>query len=79
MTDYVIDTNVWLMVDKMIAGVKSKAELDCIRGCRSWLRTFVESEEKLVVDVTYRILKEYRENISRQAPDRIKPAANLAT
>ncbi len=63
--DYVVDTNVFVWVDKPIADVKTTAELDCIQSCRDWLRDFISRDCRLVIDNQYRILKEYRRNIRR--------------
>lgn len=69
MTDYVIDTNVWVVVDK-ISDIKklSKTEIDCIETCRNWLRDFANSNDKLVIDgvLTRKILNEYRKNIGQR-------------
>lgn len=69
MADYVIDTNVWITVDKIVdIGTMSKTELDCIEACRNWLRNFAASEDKLVVDgvASRKILNEYRKNLRQQ-------------
>lgn len=65
MTDIVVDTNVWAMVDKSIAEVTTVEELDCIEVCKDWLKSFIESEDRLIVDLSYQILLEYRQNIKR--------------
>lgn len=62
-TDYVVDTNVWVTVDKNLADVTTLAELDCIESCRAWLAQFQNHRDRLVVDLTYEILREYRQNI----------------
>lgn len=66
MADYVIDTNVWVEVDKVIGigNVESVTEIDCIKRCRDWLRAFARSEDRLVLDLTWQILKEYRKRIA---------------
>jgi hypothetical protein len=65
--DYVVDTNVWVMVDKVQdIGQLSLTEIDCIDACRNWLRAFAENDDRLVVDASYRILREYRRAISQQ-------------
>jgi hypothetical protein len=67
--DVIIDTNVWVMVDRVIdVGSLTLIEIDCIRACRNWLRAFADGEGKLVVDgfLTRRILTEYRRNIAPQ-------------
>lgn len=65
MADYVVDTNVWVMIDKPVGDVKTIAELDCIKTCRKWLEDFLSSEDKLVLDAHYKILGEYRRNIKQ--------------
>lgn len=60
MNDYVVDSNVWAMVDKPFDTL-SKAELLCVIECRKWLKSFIESEDRLVVDlVKQMIIREYR-------------------
>jgi hypothetical protein len=61
---YVIDTNVWAMIDRPIADVETAAELACIEQCRQWLRNFINSEDRLVVDLAFKILTEYRGQIA---------------
>jgi len=63
--DYVIDTNVWVMMDKPIAEINTAEELECIQACRDWLQKFSTSEDRLVVDILYKILGEYRQNIQQ--------------
>ncbi|MFC1960727.1 hypothetical protein ACFLYO_08455 [Chloroflexota bacterium] len=64
--DYVVDTNVWVMVDKAIAEVNTTAELDCIETCQKWLQDFINRPaDRLVLDNQYMILGEYRDNIKR--------------
>ncbi len=63
MTEYVVDTNVWVKVDFDVSKATTIEELDCASACRTWLREFIESTNKLVVDLDYRIIKEYRANI----------------
>ncbi len=60
MADYVVDTNVWIMVDKSLEDVTTQTELDCIEACRQWLAAFMKSADRLVVDADYQILGEYR-------------------
>src|SRR5260370_7210767 len=67
MSDYVVDTNVWVMVDKSIADAKTTAELDCIEECLDWLKKFAEGRDRLVVDDNHEILSEYYKNMR---PDR---------
>jgi hypothetical protein len=53
--DYVIDTDVWVMVDEAIAEIESTAKIDCIQVCRKWLRDFMSGQDRLVVDDLYLI------------------------
>lgn len=62
--DYVVDSNVWAWVDKPISQL-SKVELQCLQACLEWLKEFVPSADKLVVDLTYKILQEYRNQIKK--------------
>jgi hypothetical protein len=67
--DYVIDTNVWVMVDKVIDVSKaSKEEVACIEACRDWLRRFEASDDRLIVDdfASRKILNEYRRSIGQR-------------
>jgi len=64
-TDVVVDTNVWAMVDKTIADVDTIEELDCIEACQNWLKLFIESSDRLIIDQKYKILLEYRHNIKK--------------
>jgi hypothetical protein len=59
MTDYVVDTNVWIWVETDFSEVNTKAELECIENCAKWFDDFSENEHRLVVDVDHRILTEY--------------------
>ena len=65
MSDIVVDTNVWVLADRItsLSEETPKDEADCITSCYNWLRDFVTSDDRLVVDLTYRIMKEYRDNI----------------
>src|SRR5258708_2333216 len=63
MSDCVVDTNVWVMVDKPIADAKTTAELDCIEACLNWLIKFAEGQDRLIVDDNHQILSEYYDNI----------------
>lgn len=63
MTDYVIDTNVWVMVDN-IEEVNSLEEIKCVEICERWLRDFMNSDNRLVVDHLYAIFGEYRGQIT---------------
>jgi hypothetical protein len=62
--EFVVDTNVWIMVDRPIASVQTAAELDCIQACRQWLSEFMSSDDKLVLDISHQMLQEYRTNIA---------------
>jgi hypothetical protein len=62
-TKYVIDTNVWVFVDKDISEVDTVEELNCIDACKKWLNTFSQSEDVLAIDNQFQILREYRNNI----------------
>jgi len=62
MADYVVDTNVWAMVDKPIGEV-SLTEVYCIACCKKWLMNFnSQSDDRLILDIGQEILKEYRRN-----------------
>jgi len=63
-TDYVVDTNIWVMIDKPLDKL-SLEEITCLKACRKWLKDFVKSEQKLVVDLSYKIIGEYRVNIPK--------------
>lgn len=67
MSDFVVDTNVWVMVDKVIEVEKlSLNEIRCIRLCQKWLTEFRDSDSRLIVDGPHprKILLEYRQNIA---------------
>jgi hypothetical protein len=64
MADYVVDTNVWAMMDKSIGDMLKIEEIECIRNCRNWLRDFVNSTDRLVLDDKHLILREYRNNMT---------------
>lgn len=68
MADYVIDTNVWMQVDKSLSEISTLEELNCVEACLVWLRNFMGSDDRLAVDTAYAIFGEYRKNIkaSRQ-------------
>lgn len=66
-TDYVIDTNVWVMVDKVQdAKTLTSEEIDCITAAIQFLRAVRDSEDRIVVDgyLTRKILTEYRGKIA---------------
>lgn len=64
----VIDANVWGVVNRLrdIGNIESAIEIDCIQRCRDWLREFVNSENKLALDLSHTILTEYRDNVTDQ-------------
>ena len=67
MSEVVVDTNVWVLADRITsdkAGLPIH-EADCIEACYRWLTDFVDSVDKLVVDYSYRIMREYRDNIQK--------------
>lgn len=68
MIDYVIDTNAWVFVDKDIDEL-DETGIACVEACYHWLRTFVESQSKLVIDASGEgkpgIFWEYRRNVVR--------------
>ncbi len=66
MTNYVVDTNVWVTMDKPIAEVQTLEEIDCIAACSKWIGDFVTSTDRLVLDDQHKILREYRNNIKQQ-------------
>ena len=65
MSEVVVDTNVWVMVDEAVTDLKSEQERDCILACQRWLEDFTDSDDRLVVDNydTYVIISEYRRNV----------------
>lgn len=65
MTEYVIDENVWVTADKPITELKTLVEVDCWECCLDWLKTFVESSDRLVVDWNHVILTKYFEKAGR--------------
>ena len=65
MVDYVVDTNVWVEIDKSLADVDTLTELDCIKICRDWLGSFMAGEDRLIIDLGYEILKEYRRYVKQ--------------
>lgn len=62
---FVIDCNIWVMLDKPISAL-SRDEIDCVEFCRDWMDGFIAGESCLVVDNQYLILKEYRQNVKNQ-------------
>lgn len=67
MSEVVIDTNVWVFADRItsIDAEVSASEADCIEACYRWLQDFTRSDDRLVVDRAYRIIREYRNNIRK--------------
>ena len=65
MTDYVVDTNVWVTAGKPINQLTTQEEIICAKTCLDWLREFMTSNDRLVVDgyATRAILSEYRDNV----------------
>ena len=39
--DYVIDTNIWVEINKTLADIETGTELDCVETCRKWLQAFM--------------------------------------
>ena len=66
MSELVVDTNVWVLADRItsISGDTPAVEADCIEACYRWIQQFAEGNDSLVVDRSYRIFREYRLNIS---------------
>lgn len=67
MSEVVVDTNVWVMVDEEVTDLKTEEEKECILACQHWLEEFIDSDDRLVVDdfSTYIIISEYRRNVRR--------------
>ena len=65
MSEVVVDTNVWVMVDEEATHMRAEEEKECILACQRWLETFISSDDRLVVDgfSTYAIISEYRRNV----------------
>ena len=65
MSEAVVDTNVWVLADRITSDNASvpASEATCIEASYQWLTEFVESDDQLVVDYAYRILREYRDNV----------------
>ena len=65
MSEVVVDTNVWVLADKItsISDETPAIEADCIKASYRWIQRFLASDDKLVVDRAYRIFREYRNNI----------------
>ncbi len=65
MADIVVDTNVWVMANRVTSIDKEtpKEVAECIKACYSWLLKFFEGDDRLVVDLKHQVLTEYRNNI----------------
>ncbi len=65
MSEVVVDTNVWVKVDEVVAETETDEEKQCIISCQQWLEQFIAGEDSLVVDSydTHAILTEYRNNV----------------
>ena len=65
MSEAVIDTNVWVLADRITSDNEGLPihETACIEACYLWLNRFAESNDQLVVDYAYRVLAKYRDNI----------------
>lgn len=65
MSDIVVDTNVWVMVDKNVSELEENEDRNCVRSCQAWLERFIIGQDRLVVDSfnTYAIISEYRRNV----------------
>ena len=59
MSDYLVDTNVCVMVNKTVADVNTESEVNCIEQSLDWLTTFAKGQDRLVVDDDSKILNEY--------------------
>lgn len=62
---FVIDTNVWVLLDKNPSEIKTLEELDCIEVVGKWFSELFAQGFYLVVDSYYKIFKEYRKNIKK--------------
>ena len=67
MSDIVVDTNVWVMVDIIVKELDGSEDQDCVRSCQLRLEKFIVGDDRLVVDSlnTYAIISEYRRNVKR--------------
>ena len=65
MSELVVDTNVWVMVDKVVEDTETEEEKQCINSCQQWLELFVSGDDLLVLDdfATWQIMTEYRNNV----------------
>lgn len=67
MSEVVVDTNVWVMVDKVVEETDTEEEKQCIHSCQQWLELFISGDDLLVIDgfATWQIMTEYRNNVRR--------------
>lgn len=66
MPAFVVDTNVWIMANAQndFSQLKTIEELTRADACLTWLKEFLDSEDKsLAVDQHYIILSQYRNNL----------------
>lgn len=65
MSEVVVDTNVWVKVDEVVAETETDEEKQCITSCQQWLEQFVSGDDFLVLDsfATWEIMNEYRKNV----------------
>ena len=65
MSEVVVDTNVWVMIDEEVRDLESNEQRLCIAACQDWLEAFIDGDDRLVVDsfATHSILTEYRNNV----------------
>lgn len=59
----VVDSNVWIMMDQLNA--PNGVERNCVIACIQWGERFNSNQDHIVVDYTWKILSEYRENIRK--------------
>jgi hypothetical protein len=52
------------MVDKDVTKLTLE-EVDCLSACKNWLGAFVESSDKLVADLRFVVIGEYRRNVKQ--------------
>jgi hypothetical protein len=59
----VVDTNVWVNMDKL--SVETDAERACVQACQEWGAAFSQGTDnhRLAADYTWAIFNEYRRNI----------------
>jgi len=61
MAIWVIDTNVWVMLDAVTR--IDQLDRDCAVNCVYWMKSIMESDDQIAVDVMMKILTKYRANI----------------